>query len=361
MISSETTTSQATRAPAPESKASADFASGVLEFAEKLRAFVRKRVSDPVDAEDVAQDVLLKVFRSRGALRDRYKLDAWIYQAARSTIIDYYRRKRPHDALPDDLAESIAPRDEVGEQLRRAVRGFLGTLPEIYRQPLLLTEFQGRTASEVARELGLSLTAAKSRLSRGRALLRKKLLDCCHFETDRYGRVIEMRSRRPCGAGDKAQGTRLTLPNVALSAANESDAPAIRSLLRSVELPVDDLHGRLLIHFVAANSGDHLIGCAAAEPHGDVGLLRSVAVDPTWRGRGVGKSLIQEVESLAQRLGLAQLYLLTTTAERYFGKLGYEPIERSLVPESIRKTSEFSSICPTSATVMRKGVACGCD
>lgn len=178
--------------------APADFDTGVLEFAGRLRAFIRRRVADPNDAEDLAQDVFLKVFRARGALRDARKQRAWLYQIARGAIIDHYRRRRPSEELPASLATEDHEFDEVGERLRRSVRRFLATLPEHYRRPLELAEFQGKSVAEIAGQMSLSTSAVKSRLARGRTQLREQLLRCCRFEFDRFGKIIDLRRKAAC-------------------------------------------------------------------------------------------------------------------------------------------------------------------
>ena len=171
----------------------------VAELAGKLRAFIRRRVRDDATADDLTQEVLLKVYRSRAVLRDGQRLEAWLYRVARTTVIDHYRRRRPSEELPPAL--TAEPPDEVAE-LRAAVitsmKRFLEELPEQYREPVRLAELEGLPLTKVALRLGLSLTAVKSRVRRGRAQLKKKLQDCCRFEFDRGGRVIGWERRRPC-------------------------------------------------------------------------------------------------------------------------------------------------------------------
>ncbi len=179
----------------------AEFDAGVAEFATKLRAFVRRRVRDQQTADDIAQETLLKVYRSREALRDGQRLEAWVYRIARTTIVDHFRRQRATEELPPTLAAE--PADEI-EKLRAAVvvstRRFLEELPEAYREPVRLAEFEGLPLAKIALRLGLSLTAVKSRVRRGRAMLKRKLQDCCRFEFDRMGKIIgyERRHAQRC-------------------------------------------------------------------------------------------------------------------------------------------------------------------
>jgi RNA polymerase sigma-70 factor (ECF subfamily) len=177
------------------------FDTTVAEFSGKLRAFLRRRVRDDATADDLAQETMLKVFRSREALRDGQRLEAWLYRIARTTLIDFYRRQRPREELPANLAaESTAPTDEVTAAMTRSLRIFLEELPEAYREPVRLAEFEGLPLAKIALRMELSLTAVKSRVRRGRAMLKKKLQDCCRLEFDRMGKVIgyERRHAKQC-------------------------------------------------------------------------------------------------------------------------------------------------------------------
>lgn len=179
----------------------AEIDAAVVEFRTKLRAFIRRRVHDDMTADDLTQETLLKVFRSRAALQDGQRVEAWLYRIARNTLIDFYRRQRPAAELAENLASEAA--DEVGP-LREAVIGsmkrFLEELPAAYREPVRLAELEGLPLAKIALRSGLSLTAVKSRVRRGRAMLKRKLQDCCRFEFDRTGKVIgwERRQAKPC-------------------------------------------------------------------------------------------------------------------------------------------------------------------
>ncbi|MBI2516606.1 MAG: RNA polymerase sigma factor SigZ [Opitutae bacterium] len=173
------------------------FDAGVLDFAPRLRAFIRRRVRDDTLADDLAQETLLKVYRSRATLLDDAKLEAWLYQIARGTIIDHYRRQRPQDELPESLAGESP--DEIAAMRARVVasmKRFLEELPEAYREPVRLAEIEGLPLARIALRLDLSLTAVKSRVQRGRAMLKKKLQACCRFEFDRLGQVIGYERRQ---------------------------------------------------------------------------------------------------------------------------------------------------------------------
>ena len=135
--------------------------------------------------------------------------------------------------------------------------------------------------------------------------------------------------------------------------AEPAEEEAIRKLLMDAKLPAEDF-ARHLQHFLVAKQNDTLIGVIGLEIYEEFGLLRSLVVAPHYRGQGLGKKLCEKVFSYAHELGIKNLYLLTTTAEKFFPKLGFDPIARDSVPVSIQATEEFSSICPATAVCMAK-------
>ena len=126
------------------------------------------------------------------------------------------------------------------------------------------------------------------------------------------------------------------------------------ALLRSAELPIEDLTDAHLQHFFMASSPDSVVGLVGLELHGRDALLRSLVVDPNARTKGIGCQLVEHAERYARARGVGSIYLLTTTAEKFFAQRGYARVERSTAPDSIRTTREFSSICPTSSAFMFK-------
>ena len=131
-------------------------------------------------------------------------------------------------------------------------------------------------------------------------------------------------------------------------------ATKVMSLLAACSLPNTDLSAAKLQHFFGCGAEVDPGGVVGVELYGDVALLRSLAVQASMRGKGCGKRLVQEVEQYAGRNGVKRLYLLTTTAEKFFGSLGYVAVGRDAVPEPIRATTEFSTLCSASAAVMAK-------
>jgi len=127
---------------------------------------------------------------------------------------------------------------------------------------------------------------------------------------------------------------------------------AALALLSDNDLPVRDLDETKTL-FACLSNGD-VIGTGGLERFRDCALLRSISIKKDLQKKGLGKFIVGEVEKLAGQTGINCLYLLTTTAGDFFTKIGYETIDREAVPLEIKNTTEFSSICPSSATVMRK-------
>ncbi len=171
-------------------------------FHAPLHQFIRRRVADEATAEDLLQDVFLKIHQHGSSLKDARRLESWIYQITRNLIIDYYRSHRQTmtslEALETlDLPEEL-PDDDIVSELLPGVRAMVLALPDQDRQALILTEYQGLTQKELGERMGLSLSGAKSRVQRAREKLKQQLLACCHFELDRRGHILDYQPRCEC-------------------------------------------------------------------------------------------------------------------------------------------------------------------
>jgi amino-acid N-acetyltransferase len=138
-----------------------------------------------------------------------------------------------------------------------------------------------------------------------------------------------------------------------ITPAREQDAPGVFDLLQRSGLPIDGLAQHLGTMLVARDA-DAVVGSAALEVYPDGVLLRSVAVAPPVQRGGLGRQLTDAAIRLAQDLHAPAIYLLTTTAEEYFPKFGFQRISRADVPPAVQTSIEFTSVCPSSAIVMRK-------
>ena len=129
---------------------------------------------------------------------------------------------------------------------------------------------------------------------------------------------------------------------------------AVKTLLGEAQLPVSDLTEKHLQTFLWRGKHGHLLAVVGLELYAPVGLLRSLAVTANSRNQGIGSALLADGERYARDHGVKELYLLTTTAEKFFAKAGYEKIKRDDAPPAIRKTQEYSALCPASSALMRK-------
>jgi len=137
--------------------------------------------------------------------------------------------------------------------------------------------------------------------------------------------------------------------------ATSTDLAAVEQLLTASSLPLDGVR-EALPTYIVAEAGGVIVGVAGLELCGEHALLRSVAVADGWRSRGVGRALVTRIIADAEARGLHALYLLTTTAERYFPSFGFRPITRDVVPADVCATAEFQRACPASAAVMMRDV-----
>lgn len=170
-----------------------------------MLGFLRKQVSDPMVAEDLLHEVFLKALAAgkKGAVPKN--LTGWLYTIARNAVIDFYRAKKPSESFSEDsldaalTAQSANPAEERG--LAHCLKPLAEQLPHHYRNAVLATEFEGKTLQALATESNVSLSAMKSRASRGRILLKEKLLACCRIEISKAGSVLDFQGRcekSPC-------------------------------------------------------------------------------------------------------------------------------------------------------------------
>lgn len=164
------------------------------KFSSQLFRYIQKRIPDSNDAEDILQSVYLKLLTSADQLRDKDKLAGWIYTVANNTVTDYYRKRRvsinkiEFDTLPEaDEADEISRTKEIYQ----CVLPFVSQLSEKYRKPILLADVENKSTREIAGILGISVTAAKSRVQRARKMVRELFLACCRITYDSKGKFID--------------------------------------------------------------------------------------------------------------------------------------------------------------------------
>jgi len=178
------------------------------EFGPPLRGFLARRVPPGVDADDLVQEVFLRVVRSVGSLKRTERPEAWLFQIARNALHDSLRARLRRDGRTDALevdlpAQDDAAADRAAEaELAPCLTAMIGRLAEPYRTAITLTSLQGVTQASAARHAGISVSGMKSRVQRGRDQLRQMLVTCCAVAVDARGGVSDFHRREPgaCGA-----------------------------------------------------------------------------------------------------------------------------------------------------------------
>lgn len=181
-----------------------------LEYEEKLRAFIRKRISDEDDSKDLLQQVLLKLYHHCEKLPEVRNMQGWIYQVTRNTLNDYFKEKARHTPIEGQagsteiraagmLREDLADDNRLQKEMVEYIRPLISLLPPKYAKPLIMSDLEGVPQQEIADRLGMSLSGAKSRVQRARVKLREIIIECSRLELDRYGRLISMEIKDSCG------------------------------------------------------------------------------------------------------------------------------------------------------------------
>jgi RNA polymerase sigma-70 factor (ECF subfamily) len=176
-------------------------------LAERLGAFIARRVP-PQDVDDVLQDVLLRIHRSVRTLDDDSRFGPWVYSIARNAVIDVRRRRPVVTVQFDEHADARSqPDDPIGSPLLDCVAPFVARLPNGYREAITLVELRGLTQQEAADVAGVSLSGMKSRVQRGRRLMRAMFEECCELTIDGRGRVFDTARRDSTGCQESCGPT----------------------------------------------------------------------------------------------------------------------------------------------------------
>ena len=163
-----------------------------LEYHARLLGFIRSRVNNEAVAEDILQNVFVRIHTGIDRLKQENSLGSWLYQITRNTIIDYYRSHKSMEELPESLvAPDLESTEKARQDIESCLEPMIQNLPDKYRQALVLSEIENLPQKAVAEIQGLSLSGAKSRIQRGRALLKEMMLDCCYFEFDQLGNLVD--------------------------------------------------------------------------------------------------------------------------------------------------------------------------
>lgn len=150
------------------------------------------------------------------------------------------------------------------------------------------------------------------------------------------------------------------MDDIQIRAARAEDLDEVVALLERTALPPDGLDEQFGDAYAVALADGRIVGVGGIEVYGGAGLLRSVAVDPAWRGSGLGLRLTEDRLRWAGARGLDTVYLLTTTAAGFFPRLGFAPVERDAVPAEVRGSLQFAGVCPSTAAVLALRLEAAC-
>jgi RNA polymerase sigma-70 factor, ECF subfamily len=165
-----------------------------------LHAFIRARVPSDSDADDILQDVFIRVIEKSASIRQAHRIESWVYQTTRNAIADFYRRRPPRPDAPVEAADVSYPEEIEGnynQAVGTCLKRMATQLPNKLREAVLMYETENHSQAEIAKKLRISLSAVKSRIQRGRRQLEELLKSCCKLELDRRGNVLESECRTP--------------------------------------------------------------------------------------------------------------------------------------------------------------------
>ena len=176
-------------------------------FCCKLKPFILKWVSDPYIADDIIQEVFIKIHEKIDTLKDSEKVHSWVLQITKNTIFDYFRKQKMKfddfdeiEAEENKIIDSIKVENkrDLSEEINSGLRSMVESLPEKYCQALVLVEYEGLSQIDFAKKMKISPSGAKSRVQRARKMVQNMLMNCCHYEFDKYGTVIGVKPTACC-------------------------------------------------------------------------------------------------------------------------------------------------------------------
>ncbi|MFV1975618.1 MAG: sigma-70 family RNA polymerase sigma factor [Candidatus Scalindua sp.] len=172
-----------------------------LAYQRKLFSFIRSRVETSEDAEDILNDVFAKLAKTADENAIPDNVSSWLYRVTKNRIVDYYRAKKRYEQLPEDLSEENEDTNTI-KQLSKCMLPMIQALPKTYQRPLVLSEIEGKKYKELAAELGLSVSAVKSRILRGREKLHKSMVRCCTIYRNDAGEAVDYEQKKSGFCGD---------------------------------------------------------------------------------------------------------------------------------------------------------------
>jgi RNA polymerase sigma-70 factor, ECF subfamily len=172
------------------------------QFHQSLLSFIRSKIRSKEDAEDILQNVFIRISNNVNKLSEEEKLQSWVFTITRNAIIDYYRvnASKKNVAVDVQMEENILEEvhDDPTKGLDQCINSMIGLLPDEYRDIIVDAEIKGIKQKDLAEKYGMAYPSMRSRVQRGRERLKQLFYNCCYIETDRLGNVIDARGRTDC-------------------------------------------------------------------------------------------------------------------------------------------------------------------
>jgi RNA polymerase sigma-70 factor (ECF subfamily) len=161
------------------------------EFSGRIRSHLLKKLRRKDEVDDLMQEIFIKIHAHLPHLRESRKLSSWIYRIAENTLNDYYRKKRLPDKEFDE--ETTVPETDADENplsgIEKCLGVFINRLPEKYRKPLVMSDVEGKSQKEIARKMDISYSGLKSRVQRGREMIKEMFIECCKLSVRKDGKL----------------------------------------------------------------------------------------------------------------------------------------------------------------------------
>ncbi|MBK5261357.1 MAG: sigma-70 family RNA polymerase sigma factor [Peptostreptococcaceae bacterium] len=171
------------------------------EFNQKLLKYFNAKVNNTQDAEDILQDVFIKIFSSIERLESQSAIKPWIYKITKNTIIDFCKKKKSISVAPETLYEIEDEKEDVdnmNDDISKCIGAMIFALPDKYQSVYDMYENKNLKHKEIAEALDISVSSSKVRLKRAKDMFKDELIKCCDFEVDNYGNIIDYHSKGKC-------------------------------------------------------------------------------------------------------------------------------------------------------------------
>lgn len=178
-------------------------------FNTQLLSYIKHQVNDENIAEDLLHEVFIKLYKNVDKLEEQSKLKPWLYQITKNTIIDYYRKRKETPIAFQNLEKEFETDDietNMNDETVECLKALIFELPEKYQKSIELYDMKGLKHKDISQKLNISISGSKTRVQRARSKLKEVLCDCCDFELDTFGNIIEYRQKKNYSCGkDKCE------------------------------------------------------------------------------------------------------------------------------------------------------------